>query len=162
MIAAIRQVLGQNADVKTASYTLVANYTFPRDAPAQITSYTATNTIEAVAGDPSLAGRVIDAAIGAGANRVNGVRLFLKDEEPARAQALRSAAMRARARADAIALGLGVRLGQVLQADEGYSVPLIPSNRLDVTAPGASTVTPVEPGTLEVRATVTVEVEIVP
>jgi uncharacterized protein YggE len=120
VIAAVRQLLGQNADIRTSSYSLTANYSVPRDgAPAQIIGYTATNVIEAVAADPTLAGRVIDTAIGAGANRINNVQLFLRDEEPSRAQALRVAAQRARARADAIALGVGVRLGQVLNAEQG-------------------------------------------
>lgn len=163
VIAAIRQLLGQNADVRTSSYNLTANYSVPRDGtPAQITGYTATNVIEAVAADPTLAGRVIDTAIGAGANRVNNVQLYLRDEEPSRAQALRVAAQRARARADSIALGLGVRLGQVLNAEEGYSIPTTPIIRIDGGTAASTVPTPIEAGALEVRAIVTVDVEIVP
>jgi uncharacterized protein YggE len=94
-------------------------------AAAVIAAISATNTIEAVAADPALVGRVIDTAIAAGASRVDSVRLLLRDEEPPRAQALRVASQRARARsrADAIALGLGVRLGQILNvAGDGPSV----------------------------------------
>jgi uncharacterized protein YggE len=163
VIAAVRQLLGQNADVKTSFYSLIANYSTSRDgSPAQITGYTATNVVEAVASDPTLAGRVIDTAIGAGANRINNVQLFLRDDEPSRAQALRVAAQRARARADAIAMGLGVRLGQVLNAEQGYSVPGIPMNRIDGGLATSTVPTPIEAGALEVRAIVTVDVEIVP
>ena len=163
VIAAVRQLLGQNADVKTSSYSLIANYNIAREgSPAQITGYTATNVIEAVAADPTLAGRVIDTAIGAGANRINNVQLFLRDEEPSRAQALRIAAQRSRARADAIAMGLGVRLGQILNAEQGYSVPGLPSNRIDGGLAASTVPTPIEAGALEVRAIVTVDVEIVP
>jgi uncharacterized protein YggE len=163
VIAAIRQVLGQSADVKTTSYTLNAVYTYPRDgSPAQVTGFVATNTIEAVATDPGIAGRLIDTAIGAGATRVDGVRLFLKDEETSRTQALRVAAQRARTKADSIALGLGVRLGQVLNAQEGTVSSIIPVNRIDVGGAAATAPTPVETGTLEVRATVTVDIEIAP
>jgi uncharacterized protein YggE len=163
VIAAIRQLLGQNADVKTTQYALSAIYNSPRDGTApQVTGFNATNTIEAVAGDPNLAGRVIDTAVAAGATRINYVQLFLRDAEPSRAQALRVAAQRARGRADSIALGLGVRLGQVLNAQEAYSVPVTPINRGDGGALTTTMPTPVETGTLEVRAIVTVDIEIVP
>ena len=40
VIAAVRQLLGQNADVKTSSYSLIANYSISREgSPAQITGY---------------------------------------------------------------------------------------------------------------------------
>lgn len=161
VIAAIRQLLGPNADVKTVSYNLTPTYTYPRDgSPQQLTGFLATNSIEAVAGDITLAGRVIDTAVSAGATRVDGIRLFLKDDDASRAQALRTAAQRAKTRADAIALGLGVRLGGILSATEGVSTGLvIPDTRLGA---GAAAQTPIEGGTLEVRAIVTVDVEITP
>lgn len=155
VIAAVRQLLGANADVKTVAYNLSPLY----NPQQQLTGFIAVNTIDAVAADPGLAGRVIDAAIAAGANRIEGVRLFLRDDEAARGQALRIASQKARARADAIALGLGVRLGSVLNAQEGST----PGPILGVIGGvGATAPTPIETGTLEVRATITVDVEIVP
>lgn len=159
VIAAIRQLLGPNADVRTAFYNLSPIYSTPRDGPQQIVGFTATNTIEAVAADPALGGRVIDTAIASGASRVDSVRLFLRDEEPSRAQALRVASQRARSRADAIALGLGVRLGQILNVQEGTPTVLA-AGRIDVGA--TATTTPIEGGTLEVRANVVLEIEIAP
>jgi uncharacterized protein YggE len=152
VIGAVRQLLGANADVKTTSYNVYPVY----NSSQQLTGFNAINTIDAVAADPNLAGRVVDAAIGAGATRVDGVRLFLRDDEAARSQALRIASQKARTRADAIALGLGVRLGSIISAKEGTSVAPI------VGGVAATTPTPIETGTLEVRGTVTVEVEIVP
>ena len=87
------------------------------------------------------------------------MRRFLRDDEAARGQALRIASQKARARADAIALGLGVRLGSVLNAQEGST----PAPILGVIGGvGTTAPTPIETGTLEVRATITVDVEIVP
>lgn len=151
---ALRQLLGGNADIRTAGYSLNPNTN--RD--GQVTGYTVTNFIEATAADVNLAGRVIDTGVQAGATRVNGVRLSLKDEDPARAQALRVAGQKARAQAEAIALGLGVRIGQVLTASEGGGgLPV--TRELNLGALAGATV--IETGTLEVRATVTVEFEIV-
>ena len=162
VIAAIRQLLGATAEVRTVAYHLNPVYNYPRDGgQPQLRGFSATEVIEATANDTALAGRIIDAAVAAGATRVDGVRLYIKDEEPSRGQALRSAALKARSKADSIALGLGVRLGAILSAQEGvaYSGPI----PLDRAAPGAAaTVTVIEPGTLEVRATVTVDIEIAP
>jgi uncharacterized protein YggE len=162
VIEAIRRLLGANADVKTVSYNLTPVYSNPRNgSAAQIVGFMALNSVEAIAADPNLAGRVIDTAVAAGATRIEGIRLFLQDDDASRAQALRLASQRARVKADAIALGLGVRLGQMLYAQEGVSsLPPAGSDRIG----GALTTvpTPVEVGTLEVRATVTVDIEIAP
>jgi uncharacterized protein YggE len=162
VIDAIRRLLGPNSEVRTITYNLAPVYTSPRDGtPPQIMGFVATNFIEAIASDPNLAGRVIDAAVAAGASRIDGIRLFLRDDQTARSQALRTASQRARAKAEAIALGLGVRLGQILSARETVtSLPIGGIDRggsLSVTAP-----TPIETGTLEVRAMVAVDIEIVP
>lgn len=165
VIAALRQLLGANAEIRTVSYHLSPVYVYPRDnTPPQITGFTAVNTIQAVATDINLAGRIIDAAIAAGASRIDNVALFLRDDDASRAQALRLAAQRARTKADSIALGLGVRLGAVLMVQEGVSSPMPPQpfGRVDAGAAAVTPPTPIEAGTLEVRATVTLDIEIVP
>lgn len=153
---ALRQLLGGNADIRTAGYGLNPN----QNRDGQITGYTVTNFIEATVADVNLTGRVIDAGVQAGATRVNSVRLSLKDEDPARAQALRLAGQKARAQAEAIALGLGVRIGQVLTASEGPGTAVISTRDFAVTGTFVSAPV-IEVGTLEVRARVTVEFEIV-
>ena len=161
VIAAIRQLLSANAEVRTAAYHLTPVYTYPREGgQPQLRGFSATEVIEATATDTAVAGRIIDAAIAAGATRVDGVRLFIRDEEPSRAQALRNATLKERSKADAVALGLGVRLGAILSAQEGRSCPgtIIPAARVGLEALATPTV--VEAGTLEVRATVTVDIEI--
>jgi uncharacterized protein YggE len=159
VIAALRALLGATADIRTVSYTLGPVYQYPPGGQAQLVGFSANNIVEAAVTDLALIGRVIDAAIQAGANRVESLRMGLKDEDPTRAQALRLAGQRARAKAEAIAGGAGVRLGAVVSAEEGYQVrPVSPTDRGGIAA--AATTTPVEPGNLDVRATVTLEFEI--
>jgi uncharacterized protein len=162
VIAAVRQLLGATADIQTVRYSLTPVYVYPRDSTPQLTGFSATNTIQAVAGDTTLAGRIVDTAIAAGAARIDNVGLFLKDEDASRGQALRLASQRARTKADSIALGLGVRLGTVLMAQEGYSSAILPTGRIDTGALATATPTPIEAGTLEIRATVTLDMEIIP
>jgi uncharacterized protein len=160
VFAALEQAVGKNGEIKTLSYVVTPKYSYPRDSAPVLSGFTATNTVEVALTDLNITGRIIDTAISAGATRVDSLRLMLKDEEPARAQALRLAGQKARARADAIALGVGVRVGPLVSAEEGFTspVPVI----TDRGAASTAITTPIETGTLEVRAQITVEYEILP
>jgi uncharacterized protein YggE len=157
---ALKQALGASGEIKTISYMVTPVYTYPRDGSPVLTGFTATNVVEVTISDLNRTGGIIDTAISAGATRVDSLRLTLKDEEPARAQALRLAGQKARTRAEAIASGLNVRVGQLVSAEEGFVYIL--GNDMRGTAPGAATTTPIEPGSLEIRAQITVQYETVP
>ncbi len=160
VLTQLKQLLGANADIKTLNYSLSPVYNYPRDgSPATLTGFTANNTVEVTVGDLSLPGKIIDTAIQAGANRVDSLRFSINDDQPLRIQALRSAALQARAHADAIALGLGVHLGAVIAAAEGYAAGIVTADRVGLTA-GAAAPTPVQPGNIDVFATITLEIEI--
>ena len=159
VLAQLRALLGQAADIQTISYSLSPNYRYPPGgAPPELTGYTARNTLEVTTGDLSVIGRVIDTAIQFGANSVQSLRFTLKEDEALRIKALSLAAREAKAHAEAIAAGLGARTGAVISAQEGASVRVIPAEVRTLPAAGAQT--PVEPGLVSVRATVTVELEI--
>ena len=108
-------------------------------------------------------GAVIDAATQSGANRVQGIQFTLRDQDAVRAQALREAAQRARAEADVLAAALGLKVVRVLTAEENSPrvVPVRMFSRA-VTATTAAAPTPVEAGTLDVTADVTLTVEVSP
>ncbi len=158
VIGALQQVLGQNADIQTVAYSLSPNYQHPTNGgPAILSGYTASNTLLVSMSDLSIIGKVIDAANQAGSNSIGGLMFTLKDDEPLRQQALTAAATQARAHAQAIASGLNLHLGAVLQAQEGSTVMPVYANALTV---GATT-TPIQPGLVQVQATVTADFEIV-
>ncbi len=122
--------------------------------------YIATNTIQAQTDSPSEVGVIIDAATKAGANNVDTVRFMLKDELAFRSKALSEAAGRARQKADAIAQALGVKIVRIQRAEEstGNVVPFEARTMMKAQAEAAPT--PVEPGTLEIQATISLTVEI--
>lgn len=156
VLTAVRAVLGSGGTTETVSYSINPTY---RGQPAVLTGYTVTNLIEATTFDMSSVGRIIDAASGAGANRIQGLRFGIRDADPVERQALTAAARQARGHAEAIAAGLGGRAGAVISAQESSVVRPLTENRVGVTA-GAPT--PIETGLVEVRASVTVEMEFVP
>ncbi|MBC7924695.1 MAG: SIMPL domain-containing protein [Bryobacteraceae bacterium] len=162
VIASLRSVLGAGADIRTINYSLGPTYQYASGGgQPMLTGFQANNVVQATIGDTTIIGRVIDAAIQGGATRVDGIQFGLKDEDPIRRDVLRNAAQKARQKADTIAAGLGVRTGAVIAADEGYQAQRVGGGDRS-TAPGAAAVTPVETGTLEIRGTVTLQLEVLP
>ena len=159
MLAQLRTLLGAGADLRTVSYSLTAVYRSPSPGAAPVlTGYQASNNVEVSVADLSLVGRAIDTATQAGANNIGSLRFTVKDEQPLQTQALTQAARQARSQAEAIAAGLNVRLGGVISASEG-GVSVVPTDR---SLAGASSTTPVEPGLVQIRASVSAEFEILP
>src|SRR5215813_7256080 len=80
VIAAVTQTIGTKGSLKTISYSVTPNYrTSAGQTVPQLIGFTATNTIEVRVNDINLAGPVIDAAVGAGANSVGGPAFTLQD-----------------------------------------------------------------------------------
>ncbi len=156
VIKAVTQVIGGKGSLKTVSYSITPD-TRTVNGQSQLVGYIVTNSIEVSANDLTLIGPVIDAAVQAGANSIGSPTFTLQDPEPVRQQALSAAAKQARAHADAIAAGLGGKTGAVISAQEGASYTPLTVNSLGATA---SVSTPIQPGTLDISATVTIMVEL--
>lgn len=158
----LRSQLGQAGEIKTIGYSLNPTYTYPREGgEPKITGYTATNTIQVQTDDLSQTGKIIDTAVKAGANQIQSLRFMLKDETEVQAQALREAAAKARKKADALAAALNVKIVRVVHVEEGGE-RAIPFQARTYSAEMAKmdASTPVEAGTIEVSATVTLTLEI--
>jgi hypothetical protein len=146
--------------IQTSQLSLFPVYAEHQDpnAPPAIVGYRASNTVSIRIENLPIIGQVVDAALAAGANQVEGVTFGLRNEAPAREQALRDAVMQARSKAQALAQGLQLRMGPVLEVQEtGVAIRppiLYAAERMS----GAST--PVSPGEVEVSANVTVRFRI--
>jgi uncharacterized protein len=162
MLDAVRQAVPA-AQLKTISYSLNPNYDYHPGSEPTINGYLAANVVQATVDDLARIGPVIDAATRAGANHVNGIHFTLRDEEAVRTEALRQAALKARAQADALAQALGLKLVRVLTVEED-SPRITPLFHPVARAAGVSSqvATPVEAGTLEIAADVTLTVEVSP
>jgi len=158
-LARLRQLLGNTADIKTISYTLSPTYRYPKEGgEPTITGYTATNIVRVTLDDLTKVGQVIDTATQSGSNRIQNLRFTLKDEQTVQAQALRDAAVNARSKARALASALNLRIIRVLSIVESGS-PGFPVRDVAFARAEAAP-TPIEPGTIEVRATVSYMVEV--
>jgi uncharacterized protein YggE len=166
MLAAVRKSAGPTAVLKTISYSLNPNYQYhPNGAEPTLTGYTAANVVQVTLDDLAKIGSVIDSAAQSGANHVQGIQFTLRDEDAVRAEALREAALRARAAAEVLAGALGLKVMRVLSVEE-LSPRVMPVRPYlgagRAAAAMAEVATPVEAGTLDVTADVTLTVEVAP
>lgn len=124
-----------------------------------ITGYRASNVIQVRVDDLSLLGKTLDAAVSAGANRIEGVTFQLKHDLPERTRALQMAVEEAGAKAKAMAAGLGVRLGPVAMVSEEGAMVVPPRPFLAAETTLARS-TPVQAGEIRVQASVTVSYQL--
>ncbi|MGE0082571.1 MAG: SIMPL domain-containing protein [Thiohalomonadaceae bacterium] len=151
---AVRKLGVDPEALSTTGISLSPVYPDPRTEAGRqgrIVAYHASNQLEVRLDGTALLGKVIDAAVGAGANAVEGVTLTLSDDSQERQEALRRAVIDARAKAEAIAAAMGVRLDSVEQvAEQGVGVYTPTLARAMV----AEAATPVATGQVRVEANV--------
>ena len=161
------QSLGiDESDVQTARLTLSPVYSRSRPGatqPPSIVAYRAMNTVSVRVEELDSVGEVIDAALGAGANQLEGVSFELQDDLTARQTALQDAVREARQKAEAIAGALGVRIESILSVSEGGVAivpPVMEMSRALALQQDADT--RVSPGEVSVAASVSIRYRIAP
>ena len=146
VIAALRRAGGENLQTQQVSL-------YPQTSDqGQVTGYVADNSVSA-RGKIAAAGALVDAAVAAGANTVSGPSLAVSDRDARYRAALAKAVDDARRKAEALAQAGGFGVGPVSSVTEGASegppVVFAAVGKRDAA-------TPVEPGTQDVTADVTV------
>jgi uncharacterized protein YggE len=146
VIAALKRAGG--VDLQTQEVSLD-----PQTDRGRVTGYVAQDTVSAQSA-LGVAGRLIDAAVAAGANTVDGPSLSVADQDALYREALGKAVADARAKAEALAQAGGVAVGRVLSVTEQSAQPPLPFQ--PAAAAAGVPATPVEPGTQDVVADVQV------
>ena len=104
--------------------------------------------------------RLLDAATGSGANSIGGIVFTVKDNSALRQQALAEASEKAKAAAEAIAKALGLKVVGVASAESDFSSGPVRPMPMMMTKSFVST--PIESGSIEISASVTVTLEVNP
>lgn len=163
VLARVRPASGSGARIETTGYQLTPRYRQPsdRNAPPEIAGYRALNQVVVVLDEVDRVGGVLDAALGAGANRVTGLSFFASDTEPARLEAVRDATARARREAEAVAdaLGLAVHSAATVHTSLSGSAPVYRAQAMEALQVMD---TPVESGSQSVDASVTITFRLLP
>ncbi len=158
VLSALEKLIGPDDELRTGRYSLGADYDYVNRAgqrERKLVGYTASNSVIVTTAVLDTVGKLIDAAVAAGANEINGLEFLLSDEADARRRAIAAAGALALAEADSIAKSLGVRRGALLEASTAESSPPPrPMMRMAMAAESAGADTPIAPGSIEVTARV--------
>jgi uncharacterized protein len=147
VVAALKRAGGE--DLQTQQVSL-----YPQsNEQGQVTAYTAENSVSAKT-KVAKAGSLVDAAVQAGANTVSGPSLGVSDRDARYRDALKKAVEDARAKAQALAEAGGFGVGPVSSVTEQSADA--PGPVFDARIAQKSESTPIEPGTQDVAADVTV------
>jgi uncharacterized protein len=169
VIEAVKAAGVAPAQIRTIGYRVSPEYAQPdRGKPPRVGGYRAGNTVQVEVRSIDNVGKVIDAALGAGATNIGSVGLYSSNTDSARREAVQNAVMKARREAEAAATAAGGSLGTLIELtiDPG-AVPRpimqqIVATGVAMTGSGggdmsvAAMATPVEPGESLVIAVVRV------
>jgi uncharacterized protein YggE len=130
----------------------------PDTGQEKLTGYRAQNSVTVTLADAKQVGKVLSAAVEAGANIVSGPVWKLSDDTAAVAAALKKAVANARTKAEALAEAQGVKVGDVVMMNESsVQVPVYPVYyATDSAKAGGVMDTPISAASLDVTATVTI------
>lgn len=145
-------------DIQTRDVSVYPQST-DQDGKQVITGYQASLSVQVKVRDIAKLGEVISAANAAGANTISGPSFTIADPAPVRAQAIEKAVADARKSAEAMAKAAGKSVGDVLSISSSDVGPVGPLYGDAVRAEAGKSV-PIEPGQLDVTATVVVVFEL--
>ena len=143
------------AQIRTSGYNVYPEYSGGK-AP-KVTGYRARNMVQVEIRSIEAIGKVIDAALGAGATNIGALRLFASNTDTARREAITNAVTKAPAEAEAAAVAAGGSLGPMIEFTiDPIGLPR-PFESFVVTSAvsgAAPAPTPIETGELVVQAVV--------
>lgn len=154
------------SQLSTEGYTVYPETRYDQNGQApRVTGYVVTNTVRAETHRPEQAGAIVDAALGAGANMINGLTFYASSIDAPRREAIADAVASARADAEAMAKAAGGSLGALIElSTQGPTVPPRPmydmaamSRKAEVAAP-----TPMNPGEQTINVYVSARWQFVP
>jgi len=159
-IAALKGAGVKEEDIKTSGFSIYPTRDWIDGKRSEDVIFEVSNQVTFTMDlcDETDIGEVLDAAVGAGTNTVNGVNFGLKDSSPAQQEALSKAVADAMSKAETIADAAGVKLGQIMSISESSFAPVPVNTRLAFAEAASST--PIVPGEVEVTASVSMTYEI--
>jgi uncharacterized protein YggE len=146
----------EGANVTSSRFQIRPDYEESREGREQV-GYVAIHTVEAETSDVTTAGTLIDTAVDAGADRVEGVRYSLSEEtrQAAREEALTTAMDNARTDAEVVAAAEGQSVGDAVTIQtSNHGRPVVYAEAAAAGDAGGRTT--IEPGQVTVDASVSV------
>jgi uncharacterized protein YggE len=162
VLARLKALGVADRDLTTVVYSMDA-VPAPRRAeedPSRIAGYRVTNIVQVKIRDLAAVGRVLDEAVGAGANTISSLQFTVDDPSKPEAEARALAVKAAASTAQQLAAAAGVSLGELVSLTEGTTRPVV--ERMPAMARAAMAAGPVESGQLEIAVSVEAHYRIAP
>jgi hypothetical protein len=144
-------------DIQTSNFSLQPVYVYPQNGeqtPPKLTGYTVSNSVTVRVRDLGKLGVVMDKAVTAGANAVNGVAFTVSKQSELLDEARKQAVADARRKAELYAAAAGVKLGSVTHIDERTAAESPMPQAMFRRDAAAAAPVPVEAGESELRVEV--------
>ncbi len=141
--------------IRTNQLDLYPVYDYDTE-PAPIVGWEISNTVNATVSDVGSVGDMVDKAVTAGANRIDGITFRVADATAVETEARSIAVADAKARAEQLATEAGLRLGDIISLSEVSLQSPDPFFGQGDTTGGAGFATPVLPGNVERSVNVSV------
>jgi uncharacterized protein YggE len=111
----------EDKDIKTSSYNIYPQYTYPTATRPQISGYQVTQTVNVKIRDLDKVNTILDGVVSAGVNQVNQLQFMVDDTEKLKQEARAKAIADAKSKADAMEDQIDVRLGRIVNFSENYN-----------------------------------------
>jgi uncharacterized protein YggE len=162
-VAQIKAAGVKNEDIKTVNYSIYPKYDYNKQSgESRIVGYSVNNTVQVTVRDIAKTGTIIDLASENGINTSNSISFGFSDPDRYYNEALKKAVEAAKQKAEAMAGTFGITLKTpVTVTENGSYAPVYNYAAYDMKAEAAvaAAPTPVQPGTMEIKANVSVVYE---
>jgi len=165
IIDALKALGVASEQISTVNYNVnpEMQYPTPTNPTTRVIAYTVSNSVRVDVRRLDDIGKLIDAALGKGANEISSLQFSSSKADSVRRVALATAVTDARADAEALARAAGGSLGPILEITTASTPPrpIMFDARMEMSAK-AAVPTPIEPGQQTISANVTVRWSFIP
>lgn len=149
-------------DIRTTNFSIWTNTPYNMDGQPGEPVYVVDNTVYVTVRDLAGLGDLLDVAVQAGANNISSIQFDVADKSQAMSEARKSAVEAARKQAEELAAAAGLSLGkiQTISYYDSMPYPVFDGKGIGGGAEGAAMSVPINPGTMQLTATVTISYEI--
>lgn len=161
VVASIKALGIKSEDIKTVNYSISPKYDYNKDTgESSIVGYTVNNSAQVTVRDITKAGSIIDLGADSGVNITSNISFGISDYDKYYSEALKKALDSAKIKAETMAGAFKIKLGTPVTINEngGYN-PTPIYNRYEVKSDAAMASTPIQAGTMEISANVSLVYE---
>jgi len=159
VMSSLKEMGIKDEDIQTTDYSIFPDYQYiEEERREKLVGYIARNMVQVKFEDIDKIGDILDAATGAGANAIRGIKFTVEDPSQYKDEARELAVADAKSKAEKLAKSANVRLGDLLSIREEYKSEEYMYEERTGDMGGA----PISPGQLMITVNVQMQYEIVP